>query len=92
MFFFILLTDSRTFGKPPDHIIAQPSRVKVTHVYNQSVWSNIPSTAVQDHVTPSPSPGHTNQVTAQLLKNQALPHTALTGGTNLSALQKVSFG
>ena len=90
----IVFTDNQTFGKPPEHIIAQPSKVKVTHVYNQSVWSHVPSTVVQPSVTPTA--GHTNQVVFPSTSTSnnyqtPLPQTSLTRvtSTGITTLQQV---
>jgi len=90
----IVFTDNQTFGKPPEHIIAQPSKVKVTHVYNQSVWSHVPSTVVQPSVTPTA--GHTNQVVFPSTSTSnnyqtPLPQTSLTRvtSTGFTTLQQV---
>jgi len=34
-----VISDFQTFGGGPSRYLAQPSKVKVTHVYNQSVWA-----------------------------------------------------
>ena len=53
--------------KKPEHIKVQPSKVKVTHVYNQSVWSDVPSTGTQVTqflVNAETGPGSTTTVTS----------------------------
>ena len=60
----IAITDLN-INKRPEHIVAQPSQVKVTHVYNQSVWSDILSskTTPATKVTQLTGPVNTTVVT-----------------------------
>ncbi|XP_060605796.1 golgin subfamily A member 3-like isoform X2 [Ruditapes philippinarum] len=65
-------------SKEGERFLAQPSRVKVTHVYNQTVWSQVPATASS----------HTPYINKAQVKLSA--GDIVVKGTDISTLQQIS--
>ncbi|XP_045171286.2 golgin subfamily A member 3-like isoform X2 [Mercenaria mercenaria] len=72
------LHQDRNSSREVEHFIAQPSRVKVTHVYNQTVWSQVPATASYD--TP-----HISKPQVKLSASDIV-----VKGTDINTLQQIS--
>ncbi|KAL4223294.1 spermatogenesis [Mactra antiquata] len=76
-------SDSST-TKQSNHFVPQPSRVKVTHIYNQTVWSEVPATAPSSCLThPEGNPTHNTSTTTDI-------NTLKQISSNTSAIKKCS--